>query len=178
MSMSRETIVAILRETGAAWTASFQNVNDTQFGFKPSPDRWSIAETVEHVTIVEASSGKLVRTRLTEQAPDPAALAETTGKERIIERLNKRDRVIPAPELVQPKGRWASKAEMIAAFEERRKQTIDFIESSTVDLSKYALPHPLMGMLNGHQWGYFLALHCRRHVDQVREIMASPGYPA
>jgi hypothetical protein len=177
MTMSRESVVTLLRETGTAWTDAFRGVSDAQFSFKPSPDRWSIAETVEHVTFVEVTSGKLIRTKLAEQAADEAALAETAGKERMIESLNVRDRVMPAPEMVLPKGRWGSKAEMIEAFEDRRNRTIEFVEASTVDLARHALPHPILGMLNGYQWGYFVALHCRRHIAQIREIMRSPGYP-
>ncbi|MEO8449977.1 MAG: DinB family protein [Gemmatimonadota bacterium] len=178
MAVSQEVVVTLLRETGSAWTEAIRDVTDIQFAFKPAPDKWSIAETAEHVTFVEASSGKLIRTKLTEQAADEATLAATVGKEQIIESLNLRERIIPAPEMVQPKGRWGSNAEMMAAFEDRRNQTVQFMESSGLDLRKHALPHPLLGMLNGYQWGYFMALHCRRHIAQIREIMASPEYPA
>ena len=176
--IGREQVVLMLGESGGAFTDAFRGVTGGQFHFKPGPDRWSIAETVEHVTVAETGSGKLMRGRLAREATPPELLAQTVGaEERVDGRLLKRDRAFPAPEFVMPTGRWNTPDEMIAVFEESRQATIDFIKTTEQDLTTFAAPHPALGPLNGLQWGYFLVRHCLRHIDQINEVKAAVGYP-
>ncbi len=168
----------MLGESGGRFVAAFRGVTGGQFHFKMAPDRWSIAETVEHVVVAETGSGKLIRGKLVREAPAAAVLAATVGAEaRVDGRLLVRDRVYPAPEFVMPAGRWTTPEEMIAVFEESRRATIDFIATTELDLTTFAAPHPALGPLNGLQWAYFLVRHCVRHIDQIDELKAAPAYP-
>ena len=176
--IGRERVVLLLGESGGRFVGAFRGVNSEQFRFKMGADRWSIAETVEHVIVAETGSGKLIRGRLVREATAPELLAETVGgEERVDGRLMTRDRVFPAPEFVMPTGRWSTPDEMIAVFEESRQATIDFIRTTEHDLTSFAAPHPALGPLNGLQWGYFLVRHCLRHIDQIDELKGAPGYP-
>ncbi len=171
-------VVLMLGESGGAFTAAFRGVTGGQFHFKPAPDRWSIAETAEHVTVAETGSGKLIRGKLVRDATAPELLAQTVGaEERVDGRLAKRDQPFPAPDFVLPTGRWTTPDEMMAVFEESRQATIDFIKTTEHDLTTFAVPHPALGPLNGLQWGYFLVRHCVRHIEQIDEVKAAAGYP-
>lgn len=173
-----EALVSMLGESGGAFTGAFRGVTGEQFHFKPEAGGWSIAETVEHVTVAETGSGKLIRGKLVREAPPPELLAETVGAlERVDARLLTRERKVPAPEFVMPTGRWSTPEEMIAVFEESRQATIDFIRTTEHDLTTFAAAHPALGPLNGLQWGYFLVRHCLRHVEQIDEVKAAAGYP-
>ena len=168
----------MLGESGGAFTGAFRGVTAGQFHFKTGADRWSIAETVEHVTVAETGSGKLIRGKLVREATPPELLAQTVGaEERVDGRLLTRDRAFPAPEFVMPTGRWSTSDQMIAVFEESRQATIDFIKTTEHELTTFAAPHPALGPLNGLQWGYFLVRHCLRHIDQINEVKAAAGYP-
>ncbi len=168
----------MLGDSAGRFVGAFREVTGEQFHFKPAPNRWSIAETVEHVVVVETGSGKLIRGKLVREAPAPEVLAATVGAEdRVDGRLLVRDRLFPAPEFVMPTGRWSTPEEMIAVFEESRRATIDFIATTELDLTQFAAPHPTLGPLNGLQWAYFLVRHCVRHIDQIDELKAAPGDP-
>lgn len=176
--IGKDGVRVMLGESGGRFTGAFRGMTEGAFHFKMARDRWSIAETVEHVTVAEVGSGKLIRGRLVREASPPELVAETAlGEARIDARLLKRDRVFPAPEFVLPTGRWRTPDEMIAVFEESRRATIDFIATTELDLTKFAAPHPALGPLNGLQWAYFLVRHCLRHLDQINEIKAAAGYP-
>ena len=173
------TLIALLETSGRTFVDSYQGLSDIQFRFKPAPDRWSIAENVEHLAVAEIGSGKLMQGKLTREAPAPEVLAATAGAhERIAQRLPNRERKASAPEFVQPTGRWATAEEMTAAFEESRAAMIAFLRTTTIDLTKFAVPHPLLGPLNGHQWAHVTALHALRHAAQIAEVRAASGFPS
>jgi DinB superfamily len=176
--IDRERLVALLRDSAAAFLDSFRGTTPGQFHFKPAPDRWSIAETAEHVTVVETGSGKLIRGKLIRERASEEQLAATEGGEgRVDARLQTRDKIFPAPDFVLPTGRWQTPREMVAVFEEGRNATIDFLLATDVDLTRYAAPHPALGTLNGYQWAYFLVRHTERHLEQVNGVRRAPGFP-
>lgn len=178
MSEYRTGLLPLLRQSAEDFTTAVGGASQQQFHFKPAPGKWSIAETAEHVTLAETGSGKLLRSRLVKEPAPPEVLAEIEGKERLIDaRLRVRDRVFPAPDFVLPTGRWPTPVEVLGVFRESRDATIAFLETTALDLSRYAAPHPALGMLNGYQWAYFMAVHALRHVGQIREIRSAAGYP-
>lgn len=176
--LTRDRLIALLRDSAATFIDSFRATTTDQFRFKPLADRWSIAETAEHVVVVETGSGKLVRGKLLREAATPEAIAAAQGGEdRIDARLVSRASPFPAPEFVLPTGRWQTPREMIEVFEESRNATIDFLLTTDVDLTRYVAPHPALGPINGYQWAYFLVRHTERHVEQIEDVKALPDYP-
>ena len=77
----RDTLVDHLKRTEAAFLKSIDGVSDAQWTWKSAPDRWSVAETAEHITKAE----DLLRGTVEGMMKAPAApdlLAKTKGKER------------------------------------------------------------------------------------------------
>jgi DinB superfamily len=176
--IDRIRLLELLRESSTTFQSSFSSVSAAQFAFKPEPNRWSIAETAEHVVLAETGSGRLFQGRLTRDPTPPEVLEATQGGEdRIDARLVNRGTSFPAPEFVLPTGRWKTAIEMIQAFNESRNRTIDTIERALHDYTRFAFPHPALGPLNGHQWAYFLVRHALRHVEQIDEVKQARGYP-
>jgi hypothetical protein len=174
----RSALLDLLRESAATFTDSFRTVTADQFHFKSGSDRWSIAETAEHVILAEVGSVKLIRGKMLREAAPAELVSETAGAEaRIDARLVSRDNRFPAPDFVLPTGRWSTVGEMVPVFEESRYGLLDFLSSTPVDLSRHAALHPRLGALNGYQWCYFLARHCVRHAEQIAEVKDHPGYP-
>lgn len=172
------TLVPLLRESATAFLDAFRGTTADQFHFKPAPDKWSIAQTAEHVIVAETGSGKLIRGKLTRELATPEQVAATVGGEqRIDSRLAGRGVVFPAPDFVLPTGRWQTPREMVDVFEETRNATIDFFLTTDIDLTKHVAAHPALGPLNGYQWAYFLVRHAERHVHQIEAVKATVGYP-
>lgn len=177
--LERDALATMLADSADTFTASFRELSPRQLAFRPGANRWTIAETAEHVILAEVGSGKLLRGRMTREVAAPDLLAATEGGEgRVDHRLLKREVPFAAPDMVMPTGRWPTAPELVGVFEESRTATIHFLRSTSLDLTRYAAPHPSLGTLNGLQWAYFLVRHCLRHVEQIDETRRMPDFPS
>ena len=127
----RDQLVDHLKKTEAAFLKSIDGVSDAQWTWKSAPDRWSVAETAEHIT----KSEDLLRGMVEGMMKAPAApdlLAKTKGKEEVIlKNIPDRSKKATAPEPLVPKGSYASKAALIEAFKAARAKTLAIATGST-----------------------------------------------
>lgn len=173
-------VVTTLQSTRDAFVAATHALSEAQYHFKPDTGGWSIGQVVEHVALAELRLLDLVTTKLP-HAPPPSA-----GKSRGPARFTRLDTVVPsrteqrivAPEMLVPKGTWASPEVSLAAFVEARNQTIAAAEAAGPEALEHVLPHRFFGELDVEEWAYFMALHSARHTAQVVEIKSLPGFPA
>jgi len=173
----RETLVAHLKKTEAAFLKSIDGVSDARWTWKSAPDRWSVAETSEHITKAE----DLLRSTVEGMMKAPAApdiLAKTKGKEEVIlKNIPDRTRKAQAPEPLVPKGTFATKAALIEAFKAARAKTLA-IATGTSDLRAYGMAGFPIGEIDAYQGILFLSAHTERHTKQIEEVKATAGYPA
>ena len=173
-------VVAHLERTRDEFIAAAQHLGEAQYQFKPEPDRWSIGQIVEHVALAELRILDLITTKLP-QAPAPSA-EKMRGPERfarIDSAIPGRDRTrIVAPEVLMPKGTWASPEVSLAAFVEARNQAIAVAAAVDAHTLEHVLPHRLFGEFDVEEWAYFMALHTARHTAQVAEIKGAAGFPS
>jgi len=142
------------------------------------PDRWSVAEILEHVARVNQSIARLITKRVTE-AKDKglAADAETTSilwTLDVMRVLDRRERV-EAVEALQPADRLSAEAAWQAV--ERADAAVQdaVIAADGLALATIAHPHRQLGPLNLYQWVAFAAAHEFRHAAQIRDLAASAG---
>lgn len=49
----RLTVVGMLEANSRKFLANIENISEAQWHYKPSADKWSVAETAEHITLSE-----------------------------------------------------------------------------------------------------------------------------
>jgi DinB superfamily len=173
----RDMLVDHLKKTEAAFLKSIDGVSDAQWTWKSAPDRWSVAETSEHITKAEDLLRGTVEGMMKAPAP-PDILAKTKGKEEVIlKNIPDRTRKAQAPEPLVPKGTYATKAALIDAFKAARAKTLA-IASGTSDLRAYGMAGFPIGEIDAYQGILFLSAHTERHTKQIEEVKATAGYPA
>jgi hypothetical protein len=174
----RKALLAHLEQTQKQFLASIEGLSEAQWKWKSAPDRWSVAEVAEHITVSE--SALLGLTNQAMKAPaTPELLAKTKGKEALIlKAIPDRTKRAQAPEMLQPKGKWPTEAATAAAFREARAQTIALAKDPSKDLRAYASVNPALQELDTYQWLLFLSAHTERHTKQIEEVKATTGYPA
>jgi hypothetical protein len=95
-----------------------------------------------------------------------------------MEKVPARKRRVQGPAEVMPQGRWPDFDELLRQFEATRERSVRFSAVTQADLRKHFFPHPFLGLLDCYQWLLLLAAHCERHVRQMEEVKADPGFPA
>jgi hypothetical protein len=163
-----------LNETRDGVVSAVKGLTEAQWNFKPAPDRWSIAEIVEHITVVETAVNGIVA-QLPE-APAPAANFKAVEVDALImAKMPDRSTKYTAPESIQPTARW-NHAESLDRFLAARKQNADSLASNP-DLRKHVVVHPAFGPLDGYEWILATAAHSARHTEQILEVKAAPHFP-
>jgi hypothetical protein len=167
-----------LQRTHNNFLQSIAGLSEKQWRFKPAPDRWSIAEVSEHIAVAESTIFGLVQTKFMTSPADPSKRAEVAGKdEMILTKVPDRSHKVQAPEFLKPTNRWATKAEVIQAFEEARRNTMDYVRTTNDDLRDHFGPHPMLGTLDAYQWILLISAHSERHTKQIEEVKADPNFP-
>jgi hypothetical protein len=148
-----------------------------QWNFRETKERWSIAENIEHVIVVENFIMSAIDKVMQEPA-QPDKKTQTGGKDSLVMRLgNTRGIKINARDAARPAGRWPETEEMILELRRTRARTVAFVAETQVDLRDYFFPHVAFGDLDCYQWLVVMAQHGARHALQIEEIKADPRYP-
>jgi hypothetical protein len=172
----REEILKQLADSRERLLAMTQGLTSEQLAYRAAPDRWSVGECIEHLTIVEGRVLGRIQDAIT-QGPDHSKRSAKEGEDRdLADDVAGRVTRFKAPEFLEPKGQL-TREELLANFEANRKRTREFAESTHADLRRHFAPHPVFGELDCYQWLLLTASHCDRHRVQSEEVMASPGFP-
>ena len=139
---------------------------------RPAPDRWSVAEVLEHLARVEEQLTRLFSLRLSEQA---ATLEPETDTSSVLHpeehrRVLDRRRRVTAGDRVLPRGEIDS-ATALASLETSRARLRELIVAHDgVAIGSVTHPHPFLGVLDAYRWFIFIGSHEARHADQIREV--------
>jgi uncharacterized damage-inducible protein DinB len=167
-----------LKQTQKDFLAAIQGVSEAQWKFKAAPDRWSIAETAEHITVTEQFIWDLVTGKIMKSPAAPEKKAEVKGKEEMImTKIPDRSRKAQAPEPLKPTGRWATREALAKEFESIRAKEIAYVNDTKEDLRSHFEEHPAVKTMDAWQWLIFNGAHCKRHTAQILEVKADPNYP-
>jgi len=154
-----------------------ETLTDAQWNFKAAPGRWSVGEVVEHLALAESFMFDMQQKTVAGPAASAEQRAAATGKdETIVKGVPDRTKKFQAPEPLQPGARLGSRAEILAAFKERRAKTIAYASTTKNDLRSRVSESPI-GPLDAYQWLLFAAAHSERHLAQLREVKADANFP-
>jgi len=174
----REAALKLFQTTHDNFIKSISGLSQKQWSFKPAPDRWSVAEVAEHITVAETTIMGLIRHPLMQSPAAPEKREQAKGKDEIIvQRVPDRSHKVQAPEILRPTGRWATEADLTKAFEDARKANMEYIRTTNDDLRDHFFDHPVFGTLDGYQWLLLIGTHSARHTAQIEEVKADPNFP-
>lgn len=173
----REQALKLFQTSRDNFLKSISGLSQKQWTFKPAPDRWSVAEVAEHITVSESTLFGLVQ-RTVQSPADPAKREQVKGKDQlIITKVPDRSHKAQAPEMLRPTGRWATEADLVKNFEASRDATMNYVRTTNDDLRDHFFDHPAFGTLDGYQWLLLIATHSTRHTEQIEEVKADPNFP-
>ncbi len=173
----RDRAMSELHATRKSLLDSIAGLSKAQWNFKPSPERWSIAECAEHILISEGILFALVTQKIMQSPAAPEKPGAAKGAdEQLLKQVIDRSRKFKAPEGRVPGGKLPQE-EIAARFRTDRDRTIAYVRTTTDDLRAHFASHPVFKELDGYQWLLLIAGHTQRHVLQIQEVKADPSYP-
>jgi len=152
-----------------------KGLSAAQWNFKPAPDRWSVAEVVEHIALAE----DMLRGMTEEQAmKGPAAPDRDLKKtdDAVLAVIPDRSHKAQAPAPLKPVNKFGTPDEALKHFVDSRAKTEDFLKS-TPDLRGHTMDSPMGMKLDAYEWILFTGAHSERHLKQILEVKADPGFP-
>jgi hypothetical protein len=174
----RDAALKSLQATHDAFLRAIAGLSEKQWTFKPALDRWSVAEVSEHIAVSESTIFGLVQSKFMAGPATPEKRAEVKVTDEIIlAKVPDRSRKAQAPEFLKPTGRFADRAAVTKAFEDARKNTMDYVKTTQDDLRDHFGPHPMLGTMDAYQWILLISAHSERHTKQIEEVKADPNFP-
>ena len=174
----REEGVAELEGSRKAFLDATNGLFEAQWNFKPGPDRWSIAECAEHIGVTEAFILNLITEQALKGPAEPEKRAQVQGKDATIMPMAlDRSAKFKAPEVIQPRRRWATSGEITKNVLDNRARTIEFVSTTQEDLRDHFMDHPVFKTLDTYQWILLTSAHMRRHTLQILEVKGDPNFP-
>ncbi|HLJ45088.1 MAG TPA: DinB family protein [Bryobacteraceae bacterium] len=175
----RAQILKWLDESQKEFFAAIDSVSEAQWKWKPTPERWSVGETAEHIVLAEALLFDSVRKAMA-AAPNPDWEEQTKGKTEFIVRvMPSRQGKAVAPEPIVPR-QGLTRSQIKERFEKQRSEIVKFAGDTQAPLKEHTVVHPfpVFGTLNAYQWLIYIPLHTMRHDKQIAEVKATAGYPS
>ena len=148
-----------------------EDLSDEEAKARPVPDRWSVAEIIEHLSITEARILGLITGLLGRQSAAAAASAGSSGQAISIQMMiDRASEKFTAPDILLPSGGMPL-SESLAKLRQSRATLVGLrpqIEAR--DYSHVSYPHPAFGPLNLYQWLAAVEFHECKHLDQIQTL--------
>lgn len=170
----RDRMLSYLHSSQKQLLDATDGLSSAQWKFKAAPDKWSIAEVVEHLILAE--KGLFGMTQKTANAPAGTAPADKVPDESVLKNIASRAHKAKSPEMFVPTGRFGQGGAEVAKFKEARGETLDWVRKTDIDLRSHFMPSPV-GTLDCVQWIFYTSAHTERHVAQILEVKTDPQFP-
>lgn len=157
-------------------------VTDEQWNFKSSPERWSIAECVEHISRTQVAILNAIKA-FAAGPPDPEWFEKAGNKsdfirQTVLTRPKEGGQGFTAGGEVLPTEHW-DRATGFREFYKSHGELRAYVETMprAIKNRTFQNPFPAIGWMNSHDWLTLAALHVVRHSKQIAEVQADPNYP-
>jgi DinB superfamily len=172
----KDKALAYLESTKKGVLDATKGLSEAQWNFKAAPDKWSVAECVEHIAAAEDFIRGMAVDKVMKA---PAAPDRDTAKidAGIMAMIPDRSQKAQAPDALKPTNRFGSPEGSLKHFVESRTTTENFLKD-TPDLRAHAVDSPLGGpKLDAYEWVLFVSAHSQRHTKQIEEVKANENFP-
>jgi hypothetical protein len=171
----KERALQYLETTKKNVLEATKGLSEVQWNFKPAPDRWSVAQVMEHIAAAEDFLLTLDKEKVMMAPAGEAGRDVKKTDDGVLAMVPDRTNKVQAPEPLVPTNRFGSPDGSIKHFVESRATTENFLKSTT-GLRDHVLDSP-MGKLDAYEFVLLIAAHSERHTKQINEVKADPNFP-
>ncbi len=166
----RRHLVAHLEMTSAWLVDEVSGLTAAQLEFRPSPDAWSSMEVLVHLVVVAPIYGRDLQAALEQPAREKSWMTDADVLWYGIDRTN-REKAVPGE---RPAGQLRDLRAALDAYRTHHGRLLQYVKTTGDDLRRHIVPRQ---GCDAYQWALLISTHEQRHVLQIREIKAAPGFP-
>ena len=173
--VEKDNALKYLETTKKGVLDATKGLSEAQWNFKPAPDRWSVAQVMEHIAAAEDFIRTLTKDNVMKGPAGEAGRDVKKTDDAVMAMVPDRTTKAQAPEPLVPTNRFGSPDASLKHFIESRTATEDFLKS-TAGLRDHVSDSPI-GKLDGYEFVLLIAAHSERHTKQILEVKADPNFP-
>ena len=175
--IDKDRALQYLESTKKGVLDATRGLSAAQWNFKSAPDRWSLAELIEHLAAAEDMLRGVTQEQIMKSPAVPARSVEEIKKsdEIVLTVVPDRSHKVQAPEPLKPTNRFGSPEAAQRHFVESRAATEEYLKN-TPGLRAHLGDSPL-GKLDGYEFLLFTGAHSERHTKQMLEVRTDPNFP-
>jgi hypothetical protein len=167
----RDDLVSHLQMTENWLVDEVSHLSPAQLQFRMARDRWTIAEVVKHLAIADPTYWQLFQDgmkhplqHLEKQATDADVLWYGINR-------TKHEKTEPYKD---PKGQKIDIQQALESFRKLHSTMLEYARTTGEDLRGHAVPD---WGVDAYQCLLEISTHTQRHILQIREVKADPGFP-
>ena len=185
MSSELDKLIGSVRTIAEDARTSFGSLSAEQLNWKPSAERWSVAQCFDHLLvsnqgylpIIESVRNGTKKTRFVERLPVLPGLA---GKLLIKSLDPVTGRKLKAPKNFEP-AQSNIRPGVIDDFVAQQDQVIEGMKSTShLDLEKIKITSPALSFVAYSLMDAYrvIVVHEQRHLQQAKRVTAEPAFPS
>jgi hypothetical protein len=166
----RERLVAHLEMTASWLRDEVSGLSPAQLTFRRAPGSWTVLEVIDHLVVV----GPVYWQDLQNAMKSPGGQKTMANDADILwYGIDRTNREIAIPSEV-PKGLKDLRAGL-DAHRTNHQRLLQYVRTTKDDLRGHLVARQ---RCDAYQWALLISTHEQRHILQIREIKADPGFPA
>lgn len=169
--LDRERLLAHLEMTGSWLRDEVAHLSPAQLQYRPGPEKWTVAEVVEHLVLAEPNYWKLLQDGVHRA---PVELKQKATDADVLWYGINRTRHDKTPARQDPAGKPVSIADALSRFGELHSKMIEYARTTEDDLRGHTVPE---WGVDAYQCLLEISTHEQRHILQIREIKSTAGFP-
>jgi hypothetical protein len=168
----RDRLIAHLQLTGSWLPDEVMHLSPAQLEYRAAPDKWTIAEVVQHLVIAEPGYWKLLQNGV--HQPHAAGFKSKASDADVLwYGIDRTHRQKTSTE-EDARGQTIQVSEALAKWVQFHDTMLQYAKTTEDDLRAHDVRE---WNVDAYQWFLEISTHAQRHILQIREIKADPGFP-
>ncbi|NVJ45543.1 MAG: DinB family protein [Cytophagia bacterium] len=174
----KDFAIKYLNEATKELEQTVKGLSEAQLKYRPDANSWSVEDCLKHLTISEANIWAGFVDAALQQEPDPSKRSEVKANdEMILGMIESRDQKVQTSESFQPVNKEGDFKTVLKEFKSLRAAHLKWLKKTDEDLRNRYAQTPV-GTIDAYQGVLFISGHVKRHTAQMKEVMASEGFPS
>lgn len=157
--------------------SALKGLSEEQLTFKPDANSWSVEDCLRHLMIAEQGIWMSFVEAPLKTAADPANRTNLAWTdEQVIGAITSREQKATTSTAAEPQNIDGSFKDVLNNFKKLRAEHVKWLKGTNEDLRNRVAQSPI-GKIDVYQAVLLVSGHVKRHTDQMKEVMASEGFP-